>query len=119
MDEKGEFVIRQHRAERAGLHWDLHLNGESFAVPKGIPLTTGTRVLAVRTSYHTPEQARFTGEIKEGYGKGVSEVIDEGKMITISESPKHKFFQLRGNTFRGNYYLRHWKDKNWLLWKKP
>jgi len=115
---RSEFVVRLHHAERAGTHHDLHLDGESYAVPKGVPREPGIRVLAIRTTYHTPEEARFSGEIKSGYGKGTSEVLDEGEMEMISSDPEHRFFQLRGNIFTGNYYLRHWQDKRWLLWKR-
>lgn len=114
-----EFVIRLHHAERAGTHHDLHLDGESWAVPKGVPTRVNVRVLAIKTAYHSPTQARFSGTIKEGYGKGTCEVLDEGEYIIHSKSPEHIFFQLRGDTFVGNYYLRHWRGNHWLLWRKP
>lgn len=114
-----EFVIRLHHAERAGTHQDLHLDGESWAVPKGVPTRINVRVLAIRTAYHSPEQARFIGRIEEGYGKGTSEVIDDGEYVMISESDNHRYFNLLGNEYRGGYYLRHWKGNYWLLWRKP
>jgi len=118
-----EFVIRSHHAERAGFHHDLHLNGESWAVPKGVPATTGVRVLAIKTTYHTPEQACFSGTIPKGqYGAGETEVIDEGEYILISESPNHIFFNLQGNVYHGNYYLRRtprYSKGAWLLWARP
>ena len=121
MDEKGEFVIRRHHAKRAGLHDDLHLNGESWAVPKGVPTATSQgKRLTIKTAHHTSEQARFEGTIPEGeYGAGESEVVDEGEMIMISSSPTHRFFQLHGNVYRGNYYLRHWRGDHWLIWHRP
>jgi len=114
------FVIRRHEAKRAGLHWDLHLDGESWAVPKGIPTQINRRVLAIKTTHHTPKEAHFEGEIPAGqYGAGTSEVQDEGEMTMISSGPEHRFFQLRGELFEGNYYLRHWKGNKWLLWRRP
>jgi len=119
LDEKGDFVIRLHHAERAGTHHDLHLNGESWAVPKLVPETWGTRVLAIKTAYHTPEQARFSGTIPKGqYGAGTSEVVDEGELQIIRRTPDTIFFKLLGDTYRGNYYLHHWKGNRWLLWKQ-
>jgi len=120
MNDKGEFVIRLHHAKRAGVHHDLHLDGESWAVPKLVPtaISQGKR-LAIRTAYHSPEQARFSGEIEEGYGAGTSEVADEGEFTIISSSPKHIFLKLYGNTYRGNYYLRYWRDSHWLIWRRP
>jgi len=113
------FVIRQHKAERAGLHHDLHLDGESWAVPKGVPMSINRRVLAIKTAYHTPEQARFSGVIEEGYGKGTCEVIDEGELQIRESTPSHIFFQLRGGVYHGDYHLQHWQGNRWLLWKRP
>jgi len=120
-DEKGEFVIRLHQAKRAGVHHDLHLNGESWTVPKGVPTATSQgKRLAIKTTHHTSEQARFEGTIPDGqYGAGTSEVIDEGEYILISSSPNHRFFQLHGSVHTGNCYLRHWKDNLWLCWRRP
>ena len=120
-DRKGTFVIRRHHALRAGLHDDFHLDGESWAIPKGMPtaISQGKR-LAIRTMYHSPKQARFEGTIPKGeYGAGESEVIDEGEIIIIDEYPKHYFFHLDGEVFRGNYILHHWKEDKWLLWRRP
>ena len=120
MNERGTFVIRRHEAEKAGLHFDLHLDGETWAIRKGVPRTSGTKVLAIKTAYHSPSEAHFTGTIPKGqYGAGVSEVIDEGEMIMISSEPDYRFFQLRGNFYTGNYHLRHWEGAKWLLWHRP
>ena len=122
MDEKGTFVIRLHHAERAGTHHDLHLDGESFAIPTGMPKTSGTKVLAIATQYHSPTEARFEGTIPKGqYGAGVSEVIDEGELITMSHTPNKITFQLRGDTYRGNYVLiktPRYSKTAWLLIKQ-
>jgi len=120
MEEEGCFVIRLHHAKRAGIHHDLHLDGESWAVPKLVPTQVNRRVLAIKTAYHTPSQARFEGTIPTGqYGAGESEVTDEGEMQVISSSPKYIFFKLMGDIYRGNYMLRHWEGNKWLLWRKP
>jgi bifunctional non-homologous end joining protein LigD len=114
------FVIRQHDAYRAGSHQDLHLDGMSFAVPKGVPFQMNRRVLAIRTSFHNPEQARFEGEIPKGeYGAGTSKIVDEGEYEMLSESPNHMYFYLEGSKYTGRYVLRHWEGSKWLLWRKP
>jgi len=119
-DEKGEFVIRLHHAKRAGTHHDLHLDGESWAVPKLVPTQINRRVLAIKTTFHSHEQARFSGTIPDGsYGAGESQVVDEGECIFISSSPTHIFFHLSGDVYSGNYYLKHWKENYWLLWRRP
>jgi len=112
------FVIRHHEALRAGTHHDLHLDGLSFAVPKGVPTTVGVRVLAIKTFYHSPEQARFEGTIAEGYGKGTTYILDEGELQVIEQRPDLIHFKLLGETYRGNYYLKHWRNNQWLLWKQ-
>ena len=121
-DVKGTFVIRLHHAERAGLHHDLHLNGETWAIRKGVPTKPNTKVLAIKTAYHTPGEARFTGTIPKGqYGAGESEVIDEGEMTTIERTPNKLFFNLQGDLYRGNYILiktPRYGNKAWLLMKQ-
>jgi len=119
-----EFVVRRHHALRAGLHDDLHLgtNGVflSWAIPKLMPTRVNVRVLAIRTAEHSSEGARFTGTIPKGqYGAGETEVLDEGELVMISHSPNHYFFHIMGDLYRGYYYLRHWKDSKWLLWRRP
>ena len=113
-----EFVVRLHKAKRAGTHHDLHLNGESWAVPKLVPKSVGPKVLAIKTTYHDQEQRRFEGTIPYGqYGAGTSKVVEEGELQIITRTPKTILFKLLGEDYRGNYYLRYWTGNNWLLWK--
>lgn len=61
------FVIQQHDAHKAGLHYDFRLAQEgvlkSWAVPKLMDLISGTKdvVLAVETEPHPIEYAKFEG----------------------------------------------------------
>lgn len=75
------FVIQEHHASR--LHWDLRLerNGVlvSWAVPKGVPATSGKNSLAVMTEDHPMQYLDFAGEIPRGqYGAGTMTVWDTG-----------------------------------------
>jgi bifunctional non-homologous end joining protein LigD len=75
------FVIHEHHARR--LHWDLRLEHEgvlaSFAIPKGIPTSTGKNHLAVHTEDHPLEYLTFSGSIPQGeYGAGEMYVWDTG-----------------------------------------
>ncbi|SIR47630.1 ATP-dependent DNA ligase [Microbacterium sp. RURRCA19A] len=75
------FVIQEHHASR--LHWDLRLERDgvlvSWAVPKGVPATTGRNSLAVMTEDHPMQYLDFAGEIPRGqYGAGTMTVWDTG-----------------------------------------
>ncbi|MFB3979210.1 ATP-dependent DNA ligase [Microbacterium proteolyticum] len=76
------FVIQEHHASR--LHWDLRLERDgvlvSWAVPKGVPATTGKNSLAVMTEDHPMQYLDFAGEIPRGqYGAGTMTVWDTGR----------------------------------------
>ncbi|MER7797625.1 ATP-dependent DNA ligase [Microbacterium sp. NPDC096154] len=75
------FVIQRHEARR--LHFDLRLERDgvlaSWAVPKGVPETTGRNHLAVQTEDHPLAYATFEGDIPKGeYGAGHMDIWDTG-----------------------------------------
>ena len=120
------FIVSSHQADRAGLHQDLYLSSSAdctnymaWALPKGIPLKSGDRRLAVRVEDHSPQQAEFEGVIAEGYGKGTKELFDEGTFIAYKHitAPKPIKLEFYGSKVRGTYFLKHWEDKRWLIWK--
>ncbi len=75
------FVIQEHHASR--LHWDLRLERDgvlvSWAVPRGIPVTTEKNNLAVMTEPHPLSYLDFSGDIPKGeYGAGTMTIWDRG-----------------------------------------
>lgn len=108
---KSEFVIVKHEAKRAGLHYDFRFVmpksdlWASFAVPKGVPTKTGERVLAVRTTVHTREEALISGTLTSGYGAGKFTIEDRGPCEILKYTDSHISIKLEGKKFKGTYHL--------------
>jgi bifunctional non-homologous end joining protein LigD len=125
-DGEAIFVVQRHDARR--LHYDFRLerNGAlaSWAVPKGIPLETGQRHLAVHVEDHPLDYAAFEGEIPAGqYGAGTVEIWDRGTYELLEEKPDGGLtVRLRGERLQGTWTLVPAKldnnEKNWLLIRK-
>jgi bifunctional non-homologous end joining protein LigD len=120
------FVVQRHDARR--LHYDFRLerNGAlaSWAVPKGVPLEPGQRVLAVHVEDHPLDYATFAGEIPKGnYGAGTVEIWDNGTYELVEEKPDGGLtVRLHGKRLEGTWTLvpahLDGNEKNWLLMRK-
>ncbi len=120
------FVIQRHAARR--LHYDLRLerNGvlESWAVPKGMPMTAAERHLAVHVEDHPLSYADFEGEIPAGqYGAGTVEIWDRGTYELVEEKRDGGLtVRLSGERLDGLWTLVPAKldgdPRNWLLLRK-
>jgi bifunctional non-homologous end joining protein LigD len=120
------FVVQRHDARR--LHYDFRLERDgvllSWAVPKGVPLETGQRNLAVHVEDHPLDYAGFEGEIPKGqYGAGTVEIWDRGTYELLEE--KHDgglTVRLDGERLQGVWTLvpahLSGEEKNWLLIRK-
>jgi bifunctional non-homologous end joining protein LigD len=98
-DGSPRFVIQEHHARR--LHFDLRLERDgvlkSWAVPKGVPETTGRNNLAVQTEDHPMEYLVFEGTIPAGqYGAGSMTVWDTGTYETEKWRDDEVIFTLTG-----------------------
>ena len=104
-----EFVIMEHKADRAGTHFDLRFkqpsgnNWDSFAVRKGIPDKPGTKVLAQKTHDHSKKEALFVGTIPKGeYGAGVLKKWDSGSCEILKYKPTtHISIKFNGRKIKG------------------
>ena len=107
------FVIHQHYATR--LHHDVRLEMRrpgaepvlvSWAVPKGLPRSRGTRALAVRTEDHPISYGTFTGSIPDGnYGAGEVRIFDSGTYEIVKRDSEKITFRLQSSRLAGVYHL--------------
>jgi bifunctional non-homologous end joining protein LigD len=117
------FVVQEHHARR--LHYDLRLEKDgvlkSWAVPKGIPVSSDEKRLAVETEDHPLGYAGFEGVIPKGqYGAGTVRIWDKGVYEVKVWDEKMIEFRLNGEKLRGRYVLVRLKkagEKSWLLLK--
>ena len=120
----GRFVVQKHHART--LHYDFRLEKDgvfkSWAVPKGVPETIGTRRLAVQVPDHPLEYGSFEGAIPEGeYGAGTVEIWDEGSYELLEWTDDSILFILHGKRFEGAYSLIRFKRKgprDWLIFRR-
>ncbi len=123
-DSSARFVVQKHRART--LHYDFRLERDgvfkSWAVPKGIPETIGTRRLAVQVPDHPLEYGSFEGTIPAGeYGAETVEIWDEGTYELLEWSADTIGFILHGQRFDGPYTLIRFDGKgprDWLLFRR-
>ncbi len=93
-------------------------------MPKGIPLESGQRHLAVHVEDHPLDYATFEGEIPAGqYGAGTVEIWDRGTYELVEEKADGGLtVRLEGERLRGLWTLVPAKldgnEKNWLLVRK-
>jgi len=111
MSTSSKFVVIEHRAKKAGLHYDLRFKKPtgnkwaSFAIRKGIPVKVGEKVLAIRTNDHSEKDATFTGTLKSGYGAGTFKRHDGGSCIIEKFTENHMAINFKGSKMKGLYHL--------------
>jgi len=128
---RSKFIIVEHDAKKARLHWDLRFkmpNSKlwmSFAVRKGVPTDPGKKVLAVRTHDHTEQEALFLGTITSGYGAGRLKKWDDGSCVIHKFKPGHIAIEFQGRKVKGLYHListgvvnkKEYKNQQYMLFK--
>lgn len=109
---KGKFIVIEHKAKRAGLHWDVRFTKPrsnvycSFACRKTPPTISGQKIMAIRTTDHTEKEALFAGTIDSGYGAGELKMWDEGPCEIVKFEPKkHIIVDFKGRKLKGVYHF--------------
>ena len=121
VDSPNVFVVQEHHAHKAGLHYDFRLGSEgvlkSWAIPKLSALMSGTskQVLAIEVEDHPLDYATFEGSIPSGYGAGDVRIWDDGSYVTVSRDEDHWKFRVQGQHLKGAFTLFRVSGKNWNL----
>lgn len=121
-DTQPSFVVQQHDAQRAGLHYDFRLAYEgvlkSWAVPHLPEILSGAKdqVLAIEVEDHPVEYGSFEGSIPAGqYGGGQVKIWDTGNYETVAQDDDHWKFNLQGSRLQGTFALIRTAGKRWLM----
>ena len=93
MNDKTDFVIHEHKAKKAGLHYDLRIKiGDrlkDWVFRKIPPTEIGVKRLGFEQPEHNAIWLNFEGIIEEGYGAGELKIWDRGKVdIKIENNDK-------------------------------
>jgi DNA ligase D-like protein (predicted 3'-phosphoesterase) len=106
-----KFIIHDHRAQRAGNHWDIRFEipnsklWASFACRKDPSLAETQKLLINRTNDHSEVEALMTGTIISGYGAGTLKVWDKGMCTIEKYSPSHIVLNFKGKKIKGLYHM--------------
>lgn len=134
------FVIQEHDAKRAGLHWDLRFEayGEtdtydakrpetneprgtgdrvlrSFAVPKHRLPELDEKLLAIPTEDHPWDYRNFEGYINGGYGEGPVKLMFCGEIEILVFKETKIEFRYDGKLYN-LYYVR--PLNRWMITQK-
>lgn len=112
------YVIHDHRADKAGQHFDFRLNIDNVAYSwamRYFPFEPGSKRLGVRQPDHTVQYMKFTGEILDGYGKGKVSIKDSGLCKIKYSSPTEIHVILLSGQDPVDLFMKKTGEDNWLV----
>ena len=107
---KNKFVIQEHHALRAGLHYDLRIEHDcvlkSWATRKIPDLVKDNvrKISLFQTPDHSLDWFSFEGEITDVYGKGKVGIWDKGN-VDIIKWNRNIIVEFFGNKLIGKYAI--------------
>lgn len=124
---KRKYVIHEHQAKRAGLHYDLRIENDkhqlsSWAIRKGLPKKSGVKHLAIQQPNHQMRWLDVTGEYKgenarNRYGEGTYKILSKGTLTIINKSKDNLVFEISDGEFKGKYVLHRLHGSQWIIFK--
>jgi hypothetical protein len=114
MESNVPVTLHEHKADKAGLHYDLRIGGKGDWAIRHFPKSPGERRLAVRQPTHPLDYYGFSGSIKSGYGKGSVKIKYKGTGTVHSWSDSKITVSFGGKT----YALIHTGGDNWIILMK-
>ncbi|MEM2740196.1 MAG: DNA polymerase ligase N-terminal domain-containing protein, partial [Candidatus Bathyarchaeia archaeon] len=108
------FVVHEHMARRAGLHYDLRIEVDGvlkdWAFRKPPPEEVGVKRFGVAQPDHDLSWLDFEGEIDDGYGAGVMRIWDQGSYKLVKRMDNSITLEFSGNKLKGRYTLVKFKE---------
>lgn len=120
-----KFVIHEHHADRAGLHYDIRIEYDgvlkSWATKKLLDLLDipSKKIQLFQTPDHDyNEWIKFTGRIPTGeYGAGTVIIFDSGSVKILKWTDKSKILVFNGKKINGKYAIIQPTENTYLMLK--
>jgi DNA ligase D-like protein (predicted 3'-phosphoesterase) len=124
INKNNRFVIHEHHAQRAGLHYDLRLEKDNVLkswatrkLPDLVNLKT-KKIQLFPTPDHDITWIDFKGDILDGYGKGKVLIWDSGSYEIRKWTNKSIVLYFNGKKIKGLFIIVKTKNNSWLMFKK-
>jgi len=126
LNKHSRFIIHEHHAVKAGLHYDIRLEKDnklkSWATRKLLDIIdSNKKILLIQQPDHEMDWIDFSGSITDGYGKGEVKIWDSGTYNLIQWTDKSIIIIFNGKKIKSKYTILHpsgFEDpKHYLMFK--